>query len=153
MTTAADHPLVAHGDPAPESAPTHRCDVLIADDTGASREILASLLRQSCPEITIREVRDGTGALALWRQLLPRVTFLDIDMPGQNGLTVLETIRSGHPSAFIAMVSGNSSPDNVRKALSMGASGFIVKPYKPQRVIDVLERYGSLSGHKLVTSG
>jgi len=125
--------------------------VLIADDTGASREILAALLRHACPAITIREVRDGAEALVAWRQWLPRVTFLDIDMPGQDGLSVLEGIRATQPGAFIAMVSGHSSPDNVRKALAMGANGFVVKPYKPQRIIDVLERYRSLSGHKLMT--
>jgi two-component system chemotaxis response regulator CheY len=131
---------------------THRCDFLIADDTGASREILAALLRQACPGVSIREARDGADAVNRWKEWRPRVTFLDIDMPGQNGLSVLQAIRSAQPDAFVAMVSGLSSADNVRQALSMGASGFIVKPFKPQRLIDVLERYSTLTGHALVTA-
>ena len=128
----------------------HRCDVLIADDTGASREILSALLRQFCPGVAIREARDGASALNAWRQWKPRVTFLDIDMPGMDGLTVLKSIRAEQADVFVAMVSGHSSADNVRLALSTGASGFIVKPFKPQRVVDVLERYRRLSGHALV---
>lgn len=128
----------------------HHCDVLIADDTGHSREILAALLRQFAHGVKIREARDGGEALNAWRQLKPRVTFLDIDMPGQDGLAVLQAIREQDGDAFVAMVSGLSSVDNVRKALATGASGFIVKPYKPQRIIDVLERYRTATGHALV---
>lgn len=131
---------------------THRCDVLIADDTGASREILSALLRQACIGVSIREARDGADAVNRWKEWRPRITFLDIDMPGQNGLSVLQAIRAMQPDAFVAMVSGLSSADNVRQALSMGASGFIVKPFKPQRLIDVLERYRTLTGHALLTA-
>ncbi len=57
--------------PLPQAEPGpvgHRCDVLIADDTGASREILSALLRQFCPGVSIREARDGAGALTCWRR-------------------------------------------------------------------------------------
>jgi two-component system chemotaxis response regulator CheY len=142
--------------PSPDSDPepvAHACDVLIADDTGAAREILSALLRQFCIGVSIREARDGASALIAWRQLQPRVTFLDIDMPVHDGLSVLKTIRLEKPDAFVAMVSGHSSADNVRQALGTGASGFIVKPFKPQRVIDVLDRYRKLSGHALMDAG
>lgn len=144
----ADDPTAHHDVAVPEVE--HYCDVLIADDTGHSREILAALLRQFAHGVKIREARDGGEALSAWRQLKPRVTFLDIDMPGQDGLAVLKAIHEEDPSAFVAMVSGLSSVDNVRKALATGASGFIVKPYKPQRIIDVLERYRGATGHALV---
>ena len=134
---------------APVDPAAHRCDVLIADDTGHSREILATLLRELAPGLSIHQVRDGSEAIAAWRDLQPRITFLDIDMPRQDGLSVLKAIRSVQPDAFVAMVSGYSSPDNVREALSMGASGFIVKPYKPQRIADTLERFRKASGRPL----
>ena len=134
---------------APVDPAVHRCDVLIADDTGHSREILAMLLRELVPGVTVHQVRDGSEAITAWRELQPRVTFLDIDMPRQDGLAVLKAIRSVQPDAFVAMVSGYSSPDNVREALSMGASGFIVKPFKPQRIADALERFRKMSGHPL----
>ena len=125
------------------------CDVLVADDSGHAREILSALLRQFCPGIEIREVRDGAAVVEAWVQWEPRITFLDIDMPGQNGLEILQALRENSPQAFVAMVTGHSSIQNVQVALAGGANGFIVKPFKPQRIVDVLERYRQLSGHDL----
>jgi DNA-binding NtrC family response regulator len=128
------------------------CDILIADDTGQAREILAGLLRAMSPALTIQQVRDGTEALAAWVKHKPRLAFLDIDMPGPSGLDVLKALRKDHPHAFIVMISGYSSANNVRDSLGAGASGFIVKPYKPQRIVEVLDRYFKLTGHNLAAA-
>ena len=143
--------------PQPHRPPSHitgdpverQIDVLIADDTAPAREILASLLRQSAPSITIEQAQDGGEALKAWRKFRPRVTFLDIDMPVEDGLAVLKAIRSASPTAFVAIVSANSLPQNVKTALEAGANGFVVKPFKPQRIMDVLERYTKVTGHDL----
>jgi two-component system chemotaxis response regulator CheY len=134
--------------PAAQAAATaHRCDVLIADDTGASRELLASIIRNFAGRLEIREARNGNDALVLWQELQPRITLLDIDMPGLDGLSALKRIREAAPDAFVAMISGVSSIDHVREALSHGASGFVIKPYKPQRILDLLTRYAQKTGH------
>ncbi|MBU6257516.1 MAG: response regulator [Burkholderiales bacterium] len=143
----------AAADAAAPAAQESRCDVLIVDDSGASREILASLLRQVDAGLQIRQARDAAQALGAWLELFPRATFLDIDMPDQDGLTLLKTLRRSRPDAFVVMVSGYSSADNVRQALAMGANGFVVKPYKPQRIVDMLDRYQALTGRKLGARG
>ncbi len=125
------------------------CDVLIADDTGASRELLAGILRNFVGQLNLREARNGTDALRLWRDFNPRITLLDIDMPGMDGLEALKQIRSEKPDAFVAMVSAGSSIETVKKALSLGASGYVVKPYKPQRIVDLLAKYRAQTGHEL----
>ena len=138
--------------PAPENATARPagCDVLIADDSGQCRDILRALLRTFTEGLAVREARNGQEALAMWQTSRPRVTFLDIDMPEMNGLATLAEIRRQQPDAFVAIVSGRSSTENVRAALTNGASGFVVKPYKPQRILDVLERYQKLSGQTIV---
>ena len=128
----------------------HRCDVLIVDDSGASRELVAAILRNFAGRLDLREARNGQEALTMAADLNPRITLLDIDMPGTDGLTVLQTLRQARPDAFVAMISGGSSLDNVRKALSLGASGYVVKPYKPQRILDLLNKYTQVTGHQLV---
>lgn len=137
--------IAAAGARAANAAPS-RCDVLIADDTGASRELLAAILRNFAGRLQVREARNGEEALALWRELRPRICMLDIDMPGLDGLAALQQIRQLDPQAFVAMVSGRSSIDHVRKALELGASGFVIKPYKPQRILDLLEKCRQLTG-------
>ncbi|MFO1326861.1 MAG: response regulator [Rubrivivax sp.] len=126
------------------------CDVLIADDAGGSRELLAAILRNFAGPLQIREARNGDDALALWQQLRPRITLLDIDMPGLDGLAALEQIRALDDKAFVAIVSGSSDIDKVKRALSQGAAGFVIKPYKPQRIVDLLQRYQDRSGHVLM---
>ena len=105
------------------------CDVLIADDTGPARVVLRALLRRFTANLGIREARTGAEAFKLWESLRPRLTFLDIDMPNTDGLEALRRIREVQKDAFVAIVSGCSSTDNVKRALSMGANAFIVKPY------------------------
>ena len=126
------------------------CDVLIADDTGPAREVLRALLRRYTANLGIREARTGAEAFKLWDSLRPRMTFLDIDMPQTDGLETLRQIREEDKGAFVAMVSGCSSTDNVKRALGMGANAFIVKPYKPQRILDALQRYETLTGRKVM---
>lgn len=149
--------------PAPEAAETETetavaappmpavalCDVLIADDAGPSRQILSAILRTFAKGLKLAEARNGDEAFDLWQRLHPRITMLDLDMPGTDGLETLQKIRAVNAQAFVAIVSGRSSPDNVRRTLELGASGFVVKPYKPQRILDLLERYARLSGERI----
>lgn len=141
--------VAGFGQAAADGPRPHRCDVLIADDSGPSREILSAILRNFVRGLELAEARNGLDALQSWEDLNPRITMLDLDMPGLDGLAALQRIRSVDPNAFVAIVSGSSSPDNVRKALELGASGFVVKPYKPQRILDVLQRYATLKGKAL----
>ncbi|MGM9486736.1 response regulator transcription factor [Ideonella sp. YS5] len=116
--------------------------VLAADDNFASRQWLARLLRQLAP-VELREVRDGREALEAFHLARPDVVFLDIDMPELDGMQVLKEIRQADPQAFVVMVSALSSAAKVQQALELGVSGFIVKPYSAQRVVDILHRLAS----------
>ena len=119
--------------------------VLIADDDHANRELLRRMLAQlTTAELHI--ANDGATALELYRDLKPKLNFLDINMPAADGFAVLERIRSADPDAFVVMVSGHSDAGVVQKALKQGVGGYIVKPYSAQRVVDTLQRYVLKSG-------
>ena len=95
----------------------------------------------------LREARNGVEALKLWNELNPRITLLDIDMPGEDGLAVLQAMRRDRADTFVAMISASSSMDNVKRAMALGASGFVIKPYKPQRILDLLKKYTDQTHH------
>lgn len=127
------------------------CDVLLADDAAASRDILTAILRSRAPALRVRAVKSGEEAVQTFTETRARVTLLDIDMPGVDGLEAMERIRAIDPAAFIGIVSGSSSANNVRAALQGGASAFVVKPFTSQRIVDVLRRYEKQSGRALLT--
>jgi two-component system chemotaxis response regulator CheY len=115
--------------------------VLIAEDIGGSRQLLASLLRQLVPDVELHEVADGADVVETHRRLEPQVTFLDIGLPNRTGLEVLQEIRVDDAASFIVIVSAHSQADVITEAVSLSVDGFVVKPYSPQRIVDALDRF------------
>jgi two-component system chemotaxis response regulator CheY len=89
----------------------------------------------------IFDASNGDDAIALFRHEHPDLVFLDIRMPGKDGLQALEEMLSINPSAFIIIDSAESTTDNVRAALKAGAKGFMVKPFNTEKVSDILDQY------------
>ena len=116
--------------------------VLVADDNFAGRQLLSRLIGQLV-HVRITEARTGLEAIEAFRLGQPDITFLDIDMPEMDGLQALQNIRETTPDAFVVMVSAMSSARTVQQALSLGVSGFIVKPYSGHRLIGILKRYAA----------
>jgi two-component system chemotaxis response regulator CheY len=120
--------------------------ILIADDTPAIREILVRMLRQSV-DAQHFEARNGLEAVREYRAKLPHLSFLDIDMPGADGLTALKEIRSFDPQAYVVIVSGHGSLEKVQEALALGVAGFVVKPFSSKRIAEVLQKFAQSAGH------
>lgn len=114
--------------------------ILIVDDNAVSLDLLRGILvNAGCR--TIQKFRSGKEAIDAYKTEKSDVVFLDIEMPEMNGLETMKAIREIDPDAFVAIVSGETSVANIQKSLALGAQGFIVKPYSPSRVHEVLEKY------------
>ena len=113
---------------------------LIVDDVCTVREFLKqSLFQMGVTEI--HEAPDGQTALSRFSEHLPDVVFLDIELPDLDGNEILRKIKARKSDAFVVMISAHSSVDNVKSAVSNGASGFIVKPFSPQKITNILNKY------------
>ncbi len=113
---------------------------LIVDDINEMRALLKVMLKKN--GITdIVEASNGAAALQSYSQALPDMVFLDINMPDNSGLEVLEALLKQDSFAYVVMVSGESTVKNVKKALDLGARGFVVKPYTYQKIAEMIERY------------
>lgn len=120
----------------------NRITVLIADDETPMRNLLAAVLK-SCGYSNFVHAANGQQAmecLCTADQSL-RLAFLDIDMPGFSGLEVLQLAREAWPDCAYVIVSGHSAIDNVISAMNRGAAGFVVKPYTPQKIADILAKF------------
>ena len=116
-------------------------NVLIVEDDEQGRRFLCGVVEHHWPDARIVQAVDGKTALKLFAQHPPQVTLLDIELPKLNGLEVLEIMRAFRRDAFIVMVSGNSSMENVKTATDVGIDGFLVKPFEERKVVEILQRY------------
>lgn len=115
------------------SKETETFSAVIVDDEQTMRELLTKLLRH-CGCTVIGRGENGREALQLLENKEPDLLFLDINMPKLNGMELLEKIDKEKVSAEICMISADAFSDNVKKAVKLGVSGFIVKPLTQQRI-------------------
>ena len=116
--------------------------ILLADDDGITRDLLASMLRE-LGGAEIVPVPDGQRALeALRAPCAFDLAFLDIDMPGLSGLEVLMLAKGSQPRCRWVIISAHSAVANVMASLDAGASGFVVKPFSANKIVDMLTRCG-----------
>jgi two-component system chemotaxis response regulator CheY len=113
--------------------------VVIVDDDNIMRELLRALLNAAGIAV-VGEAGHRDRLEALLRRQRPDVVLLDINLPGQSGLEVLEWLRATHPQVKVVMISADATAANVQDAMRKGATGFIVKPFATRTVLDSIER-------------
>lgn len=101
--------------------------VLIAEDEALIRLDLREMLEEEGHEV-VAEARDGAEAVRLARELRPDVVFMDIEMPGTDGLTAARRITEER-IAPVVMVTAFSQSGYVEAAVEAGAMGYVVKPF------------------------
>ena len=112
--------------------------VLIVDDAAFMRMMLTDILIEKGYEIAA-EAEDGEEALRLYKELKPDLVTMDIVMPGAGGIDSLRHILKEDPEAKILIVSALGQQALVKEAIEAGARGFVVKPFKPEKVIEEVE--------------
>lgn len=118
--------------------------ITIIDDDSTARSLLSSILRVE-GYTNVQAFPDGHAALQTLDGIRSGLIFLDIEMPREDGFTLLSRIKEACPECFVIMVSAHTSIDNVKKAMELGASSFIAKPYRIGKVHDAMARYQSPS--------
>lgn len=110
---------------------------LIVDDEPLARERVRTLLRDEADFEVVGECGDGPAAVKAIEQLTPELVFLDIQMPGQDGFAVLRAI----PKARLPIVVFVTAYDqHALKAFEAHALDYLLKPFKPARFKQAVER-------------
>ena len=68
------------------------------------------------------------------------LVFMDIKMPKIHGIELLAEVKKKHPGVPVIMVTGYNSVELAAEASRLGASGYIVKPFKSQEILDAVKR-------------
>jgi CheY-like chemotaxis protein len=112
--------------------------VLVADDDRTTRHAITSLLRDANYEVTSAE--DGIDALRKVQREEFDLVFLDIWMPGMSGLEVLACIRSGKYHPKVIIMTSDSTPETLLRAVREQAYEYISKPFPPKEAVEVAQR-------------
>jgi len=100
--------------------------LLLVDDDGAFRTVLARELGRLGYQVVTAD--SGKAALERAAEREPDVVLLDLRLPDQDGLAVLEALRAASPGTDVVMLTGHGSIDTAIQAIRMGAFDYIAKP-------------------------
>jgi DNA-binding NtrC family response regulator len=101
-------------------------NIMIVDDEPQVAEVLAKSLTRQGHRTTV--VNSGEDALRLLGTQVPDALFLDVSMPGVNGLEVLAEVRRTRPQLAVVVITGHATPDEVEEVKRLGAVDVIPKP-------------------------
>jgi two-component system chemotaxis response regulator CheY len=113
--------------------------ILIVDDALFMRTMLKGIFSEAGYK-TIHEAEDGVEAVERYAALRPDLVTMDIVMPRMDGIEALKKILAANPDAKVVMCSALGQEALIIEALESGAKDFIVKPFKPPKVVSVVER-------------
>jgi len=111
--------------------------ILVVDDKFGDRETLKTILEEK--GYRVATAADGAEALDMVKSKHYHIIFLDIRLPGMDGVETFECVKKIDPDATVIMMTGYTEEDLVRKAVSEGAYTCIYKPFDMQRVIRLVE--------------
>ena len=108
--------------------------ILTADDAAFMRKVIKDTLSKNGFTDVVEAV-DGADAVAKYEETKPDLVILDITMPNMDGLEALKAIKAKNPAANVIMCSAMGQEAMVMDAIKSGAKDFIVKPFKPDRIM------------------
>ena len=127
------------------TAPTTsaECRVLVIDDNIDAATSLSYLLQMLGCKTAV--AFGGATALRVAELFRPQIVFLDLDMPGDNGIEVLQRLKLQEidaAGAYYVCLTGRSEPEDEAKALGAGFDRFVRKPMGPDTLAAILQSAG-----------
>ncbi len=117
--------------------------ILTVDDSRTIRDMLMITLSGAGYDVV--QAEDGVEALERLRNTTPDAIVTDINMPRMDGFQLIEQVRkhTPHRATPILVLTTESEPDRKARAKEAGATGWIVKPFNPDKLLDALRRVGA----------
>ncbi len=107
--------------------------ILVVDDEHNIRRSFEIILGGA--GFTVRGAASGEEGLEAIAATVPDVLFLDLQLPGLDGLEVLRRVRAGHPDLPVVMISGHATIERAVEATRLGAFDFVEKPFGRERIL------------------
>ena len=113
--------------------------ILLVDDAAFMRMTIKNCLSKAGYD-TLLEAADGQEAVNVYNTEKPDLVIMDITMPNKDGIQALKEIKASDPESKIVMCSAMGQESMVVDAIRFGAMDFIVKPFKPDRILQTVQK-------------
>lgn len=116
-------------------------NLLIVDDEKIVQDGIEFMINDNFTDIqVIAKASSGREAIEACRQLVPDIIFMDIKMPGINGIEAIETIKRMHPHTKFIIISAYEQFEYAKQAVELGVSEYVLKPINQFKLCDVIKR-------------
>src|SRR5712692_6453737 len=126
-----------------------RWRLLLVDDHALFREGLAGLFAYQDDFLLVGEAGDAETAVAQTAALHPDIVLMDIDMPGEDGISTTRRVKSAFPDVTVVMLTVHDATDKLLEAIKAGAQGYLVKNIRSSELLDQLR--GLKQGEAAIT--
>ncbi len=111
-------------------------NILIVDDNKDFADVFCDILKSN--ELKAASCYDGDQAIGMMEEEPYDIMFLDIRMPGKDGIETLKAVKKIRPETIVIMMTGYSVDEMVHKALEENASEIIYKPFEIEKVLSLI---------------
>jgi len=115
-------------------------DLLVVEDDVSVRELIVTTLEGAGYAVSVAE--DGIEGLSHLNQKRPAAILLDVNMPRMDGFTMLQRLQADAElkELPVLMLTARSAPEDIRKAIHLGARDYIGKPFEPRQLLRRIDR-------------
>ena len=115
------------------------CKVLIVEDNSTFRQMLKEILYTRFPTMEIAEEPDGSELFSKLDAFHPNIVFMDIRLPGENGLELTKKIKMNYPDIIVVILTNYDLPEYRQAALQSKADHFVMKDSPTQTFLALVE--------------
>jgi DNA-binding NtrC family response regulator len=123
----------------PAGLPVFPRTAVVVDDSGSIRLLLKGILEEMGIKV-VGLAANGRDGAEIVKKTRPALVCLDVDMPNMTGLEALPHVRAASPQTKVVMITGNASRPVVEAAVAGGARGYFLKPIRPAKVEEFIQK-------------
>lgn len=112
--------------------------IMIVEDSSLMIAVISNFIKKEEKDVEIISAHSGEEAVEMYKNEKPQLVFMDIKMPGMDGITALEKIKEFDPYAKVAMCTALKESGHEERAKKAGCVGYILKPFSRHDIIDII---------------
>ncbi|MCI9305816.1 MAG: response regulator [Lachnospiraceae bacterium] len=119
--------------------------IMLADDEGIVIDSLTYIIRQNFDgECQVESAKTGRSVIELAEGYRPDIAFMDIQMPGINGIEAMKEIRKNNPNLIFIVMSAYDKFDYAQEAINLGVLEYLHKPVNQKKIVEVIRKAMSM---------